>query len=150
MVNLGENGYALPEAFQQVLPAAVATVDQYFGSFIRLDCASASGQLFEVRVYLADWSFFAKGVTPVNSAGSAALNNGLLSALKGEQLLQVVVKGAYELWLMFTSEMSLQLMANLDEYEAGDELLVVSLDVALLKFSPNKGFVLAPPVRTSQ
>jgi hypothetical protein len=139
---------AVPYSLRSVLPSLVVKVEQYFGSFVRLDCASAAGESFEVRVYLADWVFLTKEVSLADSAGAAVANNAKLVLLKGEKLLQVDVRSSNELWLMFTGDMSLKLMANLNEYEPDDELLVTSLDVAFLKFSPTKGFVVAPPVRT--
>lgn len=138
----------VPESLTNVLPAVVAKVDQYFGSFVRLDCASATGESFELRIYLADWVFSAKDIALADSFGTAAANNSKLSALKGEKLLQVDVQSAEELWLIFTSDMSLKIKANLIEYESTDELLITSLDVAFLKFAPIQGFVAAPPVRT--
>ncbi len=139
---------AIPEALKGVLPAVVTGVEQYFGSFVRLSCTSAAGEPFQVRVYLADWVFLSKSAVLASSAGTSALNNPKLSALNGEKLLQVAVTSEKELWLMFTGEMSLKLIANLDEYEPDDELLIASLDVAFLKFSPTKGFVISPPART--
>jgi hypothetical protein len=147
MVN-SEAALAVPAPLGSVLPAVVAKVEQYFGSFVRLDCASSAGESFEVRVYLADWVFLAKGTTLADSSGAAGENNAKLSALMGQSLLQVDALSSHELWLMFTGDMSLKLIANLNEYEPDDELLIASLDVAFLKFSPTKGFVVAPPVRT--
>lgn len=139
---------AIPEALKGVLPAEVSGVEQYFGSFVRLNCTSPTGEPFQVRVYLADWVFLSKSAELANSAGTSALNNPKLSALNGEQLLQVAVTSERELWLMFTGDMSLKLIANLDEYESDDELLIAALDVAILKFSPTKGFVAAPVAHT--
>lgn len=137
-----------PAPLGGVLPAVVAKAEQYFGSFVRLDCASAAGESFEVRVYLADWVFLAKGATLADSSGAAGENNAKLLALRGQTLLQVHARSSHELWLMFTGDMSLKLIANLNEYDPDDELFIASLDIAFLKFSPTKGFVVAPPVRT--
>lgn len=137
----------IPEALNSVLPAEVTKVEQYFGSFVRLNCISAGGGLFEVRVYLADWVFLSHGATFADSAGTSAINNAKLSALNGEKLRQVAVGSERELWLMFTGDMALKLIANLDEYEPDDELLIASLADAFWKFSPTKGFVAAPHVR---
>ncbi len=139
---------AVPESLIGLLPAEVVKADQYFGSFVRLDCKSAADQLFEVRVYLADWIFLDRGAVLADSSGEPALNNPKLAALNGAKLLQVSAPSAGELWLMFTADLSLKLIANLNEYEPDDELLIASLDVAFLKFSPAKGFTAAPPVRT--
>jgi len=147
MVN-SEAALEVPAPLGSVLPAVVAKVEQYFGSFVRLDCASAAGESFEVRVYLADWVFLAKGTTLADSSGAAGKNNAKLSALMGQTLLQVVARSTHELWLMFTGDMSLKLIANLNEYDPDDELLIAYLDVAFLMFSPTKGFVVAPPVRS--
>jgi hypothetical protein len=139
---------AIPESLIALLPAEVVKADQYFGSFVRLDCRSAAGELFEVRVYLADWFFLDGGAVLTDSSGDPASNNPKLAALTGAKLLQLAAPSEGELWLMFTADMSLKLVANLNEYEPDDELLIASLDVAFLKFSPTKGFVAAPPVRT--
>lgn len=139
---------AVPESLVGLLPAEVVKADQYFGSFVRLDCKSAAGELFEVRVYLADWIFLDRGSVLADSSGEPAHNNPKLAVLNGAKLLQVSAPSEGELWLMFTADMSLKLIANLNEYEPDDELLIASLDAAFLKFSPAKGFVAAPPVRT--
>jgi hypothetical protein len=137
----------LPEPLSRVLPAEVTKVEQYFGSFVRFDCLSEKGEVFSARLYLTDWLFFEKGLALADSAGSAESNNAHLSRLKGEKLKEVLVRGASELWLMFTNEMSLKLTANLSEYEFEDEMLIASLDDVYLKFSPANGFVGVPSVR---
>ncbi len=140
-------GLRLPESLRHVFPADVTKVTQYFGSFVRLDCISKEGVAFFVRLYLADWFFFAKGSVIADSSRSAESNNVHLSDVKGEKLMEVLVKSTCELWLIFTNEKALKLMANLSEYEFEDEMLIMSLDDAYLKFSPAIGFVVVPFIR---
>lgn len=140
-------GLSTPDFLQRALPAVVVKVEQYFGSFVRLECTSPDGGELELRVYLADWIFLARGVEFGDSSGGATRNNELLAALQGGRLLEIVVNGGDQLWLMFSEGMSLQIMANFDEYEPEDELLIAYMDMALLKFIPTQGFVVAPPVR---
>lgn len=140
----GDVPLEVPRALGTVLPASLTNVEQYFGSFVRLKCVSADDEKFEVRVYLADWVFLSKGETLANSDDIAVNNNPKLSALNGEKLLHVIVASKAELWLMFTGDMALKLTANLDEYDPEDELLVISLDLVFVEFSPTNGFVVAP------
>ena len=141
-------GFSVSEFIGRVLPADVMRVEQYFGSFVRLNCVTAGQDPFEVRVYLADWVFFIRDEAIADSCGIAALNNGRLAVLKGTKLQELVTKGRRELWLIFSDEMSLKLTANLNEYEPEDELLIASLHEEYLKFSPTQGLVIAVADRT--
>lgn len=148
MVSAGVGGLVVPVAMLQSLPAMVLQAEQYFGSFVRLTCVAADGSELELRVYLADWRFLRDGALLADCEGAAKENNLHLSRLKGQRLLQVVA-GDSDVMLDFTDGLSLQVIANLDEYEPDDELLLVYLDAALLEFFPKIGFVLAPPVARS-
>lgn len=148
MVSAGGSGLGVPPAMLQSLPAKVLQAEQYFGSFVRLTCIAADGNELELRVYLADWRLLRGGGLLADSEGAAKDNNLHLTGLKGQQLLQVVA-GDSEVVLDFSDGFSLQVVANLEEYEPDDELLLVYLDAALVKFFPTIGFVLAPPVARS-
>jgi hypothetical protein len=148
MVSAEVGGLVVPTTLLQSLPAVVLHAEQYFGSFVRLTCVAADGNELELRVYLADWRFSRGGGLLADSEGAAKENNLHLTGLKGQQLLHVVA-GESEVILDFTDAFSLRVVANLEEYEPDDELLLVYLDTALVKFFPTIGFVLAPPVARS-
>lgn len=137
----------VPDVLLFALPATVRKAEQYFGSFVRLTCSTPSNGELEVRVYLADWRLELGERLLADSERLAQDNNPLLAELKGQELLQVLPRGGgSEITLCFSNGMSLQVAANLDEYDKDDELLLAYLDAALVKFFPLKGFVLAPPV----
>lgn len=148
MVSAEAGGLTVPTALLQSLPATVLQAEQYFGSFVRLTCVAAGGNEIELRVYLADWCFLRSANMLADSEGVAKENNLHLSGLKSRQLLQVIASDN-EVTLDFTDGFSLRLVANLEEYEPDDELLLVYLDTVLVKFFPTIGFVLAPPVSRS-
>lgn len=148
MVSTETSGLSVPTALLQSLPATVLQAEQYFGSFVRLTCIAADGNELELRVYLADWCFMRSANVLADSEGGAKENNLHLSGLKSQQLLEIIASDN-EVTLDFTDGFSLRMVANLEEYEPDDELLLVYLDTALVKFFPTIGFVLAPPVSRS-
>lgn len=149
MVSTEGGGLAVPATLLQSLPATVLQVEQYFGSFVRLTCTAADGNELELRVYLADWRVLHGSSLLADSEGAPGDNNLRLAQLKGQQLLQVIACGEGEVTLDFTGGLSVRIVANLEEYEPEDELMLVYLDTALVKFFPVTGFVLAPPVARS-
>lgn len=135
-----------PPPLLHALPAKVLQAAQYFGSFVRLNCVAADGGEVEVRIYLADWQLVQDGTALADSEGAASENNHRLATLKSRELLEVAASGDCGVTLSFTGGCAIHLKANLDEYELEDELMLTYTDAALVKFFPQRGFVVSPPV----
>ncbi len=100
-----------------------------------------------MRVYLADWNLIVKEEAIVDSSGPALTNNMRLACLAGAKVTELISISNEEIWLIFDNECSFLLMANLEEYEYCDELLIVSTDSGFWNFSPEAGCVAAPSGR---
>lgn len=140
--------FEIPDALLQALPLKIARANQYFGSFVRLNCESRNNSQVQLRIYMADWRLYGPDGLLGDSDGPAAKNNPILADLVEAELERVVVDDGNQLSLLFSKGSSLVITSNEDEYGLEDELLIAYLEPAIVKFFPAKGFVLAPPLPT--
>lgn len=131
----------IPEVLVNLMPAVVGRVNQYFGSFVRLNCTGVNGKEFELRVYMADWQLREESGLLADSDGLAEVNNPVLAVLEGAKFKEISVMEGGRLKLEFTSGRWIELMPNEEEYGLEDELLVVTLSERFIFFFPKRGFV---------
>ena len=140
-----------PAQLSQWLPIKVASIKQYWGSFVKIDGIGFEGAAVHFRLYLCDWAFVLGSEVVADSASSPETNEIGFAAFVGREIRQVAADGQipHRLTLDCGDELYVQLAANLDEYEADDEMLLMYLPDFNGSYSPAKGFTCEPPTSTT-
>ena len=122
------------------MPMVIVKADPYFGSFIRFDAVSNDGSAILIRIYLCDWCLVENSKVRATSSSDIENWSSIIGSLDGCKLLDFLVHATELLELVFDSNRSMLLRANLEEYGNDDDLLRIIYDGSLVGYSPASGF----------
>ena len=131
-----------------LLPSKVIKAQRGLGSFVTLDVEQISNHNANRRssihfwIYLCAWRLFEGTVCLLDSSDTDdAKFEQILSALVGLELLDIEEAEENQLTFYFAEEKSLQLQADLSEYEPEDDLLIVYLnEEETISYNTAEGF----------
>ncbi len=122
-----------------LLPIFVKSVQQYFGSFLKISGKNSEYEDVRVRVYLCDWILIKDDADKANSDLSPEENSPGLSEMVGACICSLVKwEGGVD--VCFNNGVRLRLLENTKIYEADDDMFLIYFASEGFAYNSQRGF----------
>lgn len=122
------------DLLRQAVIGRIISIDPYFGTFIRVELDDER----RFRLAYCDWSFTGPNVS-ICSVEVVPNQPGQFDALVGRSIVSVVCESASRIVIGIEGEITLQVVADLEEYDPDDELLAASAPKYYVTAAPATG-----------
>ncbi|MHA6853451.1 hypothetical protein [Ralstonia pseudosolanacearum] len=122
------------------LPISVKSVQQYFGSFLKISGGASGYEDVRVRVYLCDWVLIKDGVAKANSDLSPDENAIGLNEMVGADICSLVNLGKGVVDVIFNDDVRLRLFENTEVYEEDDDMFLIYFGSEAFAYNGQRGF----------
>lgn len=127
------------------LPVAVTSVDQYWGSLLKISGTDFCGEETYFRLLYCDWFIALEDRKVAESSSSGECNKEGLALLVGRSIKDFVVDTeVHHVILVCSDGIQISLAANFADYEDDDQMLVMCLSNMYISYCPKLGLVVEP------
>ncbi|UWD88050.1 hypothetical protein [Ralstonia pseudosolanacearum] len=123
-----------------LLPISVKSVQQYFGSFLKISGRTSEYEDVRVRVYLCDWVLIKDGVAKANSDLSPDENALGLSEMVGADICSLINLKGGVVDVFFNNGVRLRLFENTEVYEEDDDMFLIYFGSEGFAYNGQRGF----------